>query len=439
MMKRRLSISLALMLFGLTFVAFRATGEMSAPANTEDNGYFNIAVLTRAMQLIRQDYVDERKTSYRALTYAALKGMFDSLDPHSSFMEPRELKRMTDDTRSEFTGLGITVTTRDGMLTIVAPMEDTPSFHAGLLPGDQILKINGESTERLDLNAALERLSGEVGEKVTLTIVRPSSREIKEVELARATIKIESVKDARILSAGETGGARIGYVRLTQFSEPTAKELEAKLDKLEKEGMQGLILDLRNNPGGLLNSAVEVCGFFVPPGTMVVYTEGRVPSQRQDYKTPARGKPRPLYPMAVLVNAGSASASEIVAGALKDLKRAVLVGETTFGKGSVQSVVGLQDGSGARMTTARYYTPSKQVIHEKGVSPQIRATLTPQQERLLSLSRHEYLDDEDARAVAAFKDPQLERAIDALRGAVLYAELDKKAAGTVRSSSARKR
>ena len=438
-MKRRLSISLVLILFGMTFVAFRATGEMSAPPNTEDSGYFNIAVLTRAMQLIRQDYVDERKTSYRALTYAALKGMFDSLDPHSSFMEPRELKRMTDDTRSEFTGLGITVTTREGMLTIVAPMEDTPSFRAGLLPGDQILKINGESTERLDLNAALERLSGEVGEKVMLTILRPATKEIKEVELSRATIKIESVKDARLFPAEETGGARIGYVRLTQFSEPTAKDLEAKLDKLEKEGMEGLILDLRNNPGGLLNSAVEVCSFFVPPGTMVVYTEGRVPSQRQDYKTPARSKPRPNYPLAVLVNGGSASASEIVAGALKDLKRAVLVGETTFGKGSVQSVVGLQDGSGARMTTARYYTPSKQVIHEKGVAPQIRATLTPQQERLLSLSRLDYLEEEDARAVAAFKDPQLERAIDALKGAVLYAGLEKKAAETLRPAPAHKR
>jgi len=409
----------------LTFCAgsLRAVGSSTAAPADDDNGYVNIAVLTRAMQLIRQDYVDEKKTSYRALTYAALKGMFESLDPHSSFMEPRELKGMTDDTKSEFTGLGITVTTRDGLLTIVTPMEDTPGFKAGLLPGDQILKINGETTEKLDLGAAVERLQGEVGEQVVLTILRPSTKEIKEVPVQRAVIKVASVKDARLIDPDQTGGAKIGYVRITQFNEPTAKELGEKLELLEKQGMEALILDLRNNPGGLLSSAVDVCGYFVPPKTMVVYTEGRVPSQRYDFRTSADSKMRPRYPLAVLVNGGSASASEIVAGALKDLGRAVLVGETTFGKGSVQSVVGLMDGSGARLTTARYYTPSRQVIHEKGVSPQIRATMTPMQERLLVLSRHDYLDEEEKKAVVDFEDTQLGRAVDALKGAVIYADL----------------
>jgi carboxyl-terminal processing protease len=417
-MKKRLLLSTVL-LAGFAGIGIQIIN--AATSNTEeDNGYVNIALLTKAMQLIRQDYVDDKKTTYRALTYAALKGMFNSLDPHSQFMEPRDLKGMEDDTKSEFSGLGVTVTMRDGTLTIVTPMEDTPGSRAGLLPGDQILRINGTSTERMELNNAVDELRGAPGEKITLTILRPSTKQIKDFEMERAIIKVQSVKGGRFLDSKLTGTSKIGYVRITQFAVPTATELGAKLDLLEKEGMQGLVLDLRFNPGGLLNSAIDVCGHFVPPGTMVVYTEGRVPSQRHLYKTAASAKPRPKYPIAILINGGSASASEIVAGALKDLNRAVLVGETSFGKGSVQSVVPLLDGSGAKLTTAKYYTPGKQVIHEKGVSPQIRAILTPEQERLLMLERREYHSDEDKQMLENFSDTQLERAVDALKGAVLY-------------------
>jgi len=389
----------------------------------EDNGYENIAVLTRAMQLIRQDYVDEKKTNYRALTYAALKGMFNALDPHSRFMEPRELKDMEDDTKSEFGGLGVTVTTKDGLLTIVSPMEDAPGFRAGLMPGDQILKINGEATEQMELAKSIERLRGEVGQKVTLTIMRPTTRQIKDYVIERAIIKVASVKGGKLLEPKLAGDAKIGYVRITQFNEPTAAELSTKLDALEAQGMQALILDLRNNPGGLLDSAVDVCGQFVGPNTMVVSTEGRVASSRKVYKTSSEAKSRPHYPMAILINGGSASASEIVAGAMRDLKRAVLVGETSFGKGSVQSVVELQDGSGVRLTTAKYYTPSKQVIHEKGIAPGIRASLAPDQENLLTLQWREPTDLEEAdrKLLAGFHDTQLERAADALKGTILYA------------------
>lgn len=417
-MKKRLLLISAALLMPFALVGLRVIDASTVPG--EDNGYINIAVLTRAMQLIRQDYVDEKKTSYRALTYAALKGMFNSLDPHSAFLEPRDLKGMEDDTKSEFSGLGITVTMRDGMLTIVTPMEDTPGFKAGLLPGDQILRINGESTEKIELSGAIDRLRGQPGELINLTILRSANSEIKEFSIERAIIKVQSVKDAKLLDAKLTGGSRIGYVRITQFSEPTALELSNKLDELEKGGMQALILDLRNNPGGLLDSAVDVCGQFLPPNTMVVYTEGRVASQRREYKTSTLGKPRPRYPLAILINGGSASGSEIVAGALKDLKRAVIVGETSFGKGSVQSIVSLLDNSGARLTTAKYYTPSKQVIHEKGVPPQIRATMTPEQERLLLLARRDYLTEDDKRLLVDFRDSQLERAVDALKGAVIY-------------------
>lgn len=415
-MKKRL-----LLISSVVLASFAAVGLRVINASTvsgEDNGYINIAVLTRAMQLIRQDYVDEKKTSYRALTYAALKGMFNSLDPHSAFLEPRDLKEVEDDSRSEFSGLGITVTVREGMLTIVTPMEDTPGFRAGLMPGDQILRINGESTEKIDLSTAIERLRGRPGELINLTVLRGT--EIKEFSIERAIIKVQSVKDAQILPERLTAGSRIGYVRITQFSEPTAQELGAKLDELEKEGMQALILDLRNNPGGLLESAVDVCGQFLPPNTMVVYTEGRVASQRREYRTSATAKQRRRYPLAILINGGSASGSEVVAGALKDLGRAVVVGETSFGKGSVQSIVTLLDNSGARLTTAKYYTPSRQVIHEKGVPPHIRATMTPEQERMLLLARRDFHSDEDKRLLANFRDTQLERAVDSLRGALIY-------------------
>lgn len=418
MKKKRLFIVSAAFVAPLALLGLHVIN--ASPLPGEDNGYVNIAVLTKAMQLIRQDYVDDKKTSYRALTYAALKGMFNSLDPHSAFMEPSEMRGMEDDTRSEFSGLGITVTVRDGVLTIVTPMEDTPGYKAGLLPGDQILRINGESTEKMELGSAIDRLRGQPGELITLTILRPSNQEIRDFQMARAVIKVQSVKDGKILEPQLTGEKKIGYVRITQFSEPTARELSAKLDALEKEGMEALVLDLRNNPGGLLESAVNVCGQFLPGGTMVVYTDGRVASQRQSYKTPARKKERPRFPLAVLINGGSASASEIVAGALKDLNRAVVVGETSFGKGSVQSVFGFADNSGARLTTAKYYTPSRQVIHEKGVAPQIRATMTPRQGQLLRLARQDYLDEEEKKELVGFRDTQLERAVDALRGTMIY-------------------
>jgi len=422
-MKKRLIQSL-LILFGLFGTAiglrvFRAVGE----EGKTDSGYSSIAVFARSLQLIRQDYVDEKKVSYEALTHAAVRGMLNTLDPHSQFMEPTDFKGMQDDTNSRFGGLGVVVSQRDGALIIVTPMEDTPGFRAGLLPNDQIIKIEGAPTEKLDLNESIKLLRGEIGQKVTLTILRPSTKEIKDFTLMRESIKVASVKDAKILPAELAGDFRVGYVRITQFNVPTADDLAKKLDELEKQGMQALILDLRYNPGGLLNSAVDVAGLFLPPKTLVVSTEGRVPSQNRTYQTADSGRRRPRYPMAVLTNTGSASGSEIVAGALKDLRRAITVGETTFGKGSVQSVIQLQDGSAMRLTTAKYYTPSKQVIHEHGVTPTIRATLTPEQERMLMIQRREEaITESERRDLANFRDTQLERAVDALKGVMIYAE-----------------
>ena len=412
---------LACLLLGLLPAVFAQ--EEQPGKSEEDNGYAQISIFAKALELIRQDYVDENKTSYHDLVNAAMKGMLSSLDPHSQFMDPDDFRDMQDDTRSRFNGLGIEVSMKNGLPTVITAMEDTPAAKAGILSGDQILRINGVSTERMDLQDAINVLRGPAGAKLTLTLLRPSTKEIKEYALQRAEIKIQSVKGARLLDPELTGPYKIGYIRLVQFNEPTADELSKALDELQKQGMQALVLDLRNNPGGLLNSAVDVCAQFLPPNTKVVSTQGRVASQQHDYSTSGAKKERPSFPMAVLINEGSASGAEIVAGALKDLHRAVLVGETTFGKGSVQNVMQLPDGSAVRFTTAKYYTPSKQVIQGNGVTPNIRVGMTTEQERsLFALRNTGNIKPEDDKSIIKARDPQMLRAIDALKGVMIYAQ-----------------
>jgi len=432
-MKRRLLFSTFACLVFLNLLLGVRLYTAQAAGDEDDSGYAQISVFAKAVQLLRQDYVDSNKTSYHDLIYAAMKGMLASLDPHSQFMEPNDFKDMQDDTRSRFNGLGIEVAVKGGLLTVITPMEDTPAAKAGILSGDQILRINGNSTEKMELQDAVNFLRGTVGQKVTLTILRPSTKEIKEFSLERTEIKVQSVKGTRLVDQELTGLFKIGYIRLIQFNEPTAEELGKALDELQKRGMQALVLDLRNNPGGLLNAAVDVCAQFLPPNTKVVSTQGRVASQEHDYATSGYGKERPRFPIAVLVNEGSASGSEIVAGALKDLHRAILVGETTFGKGSVQNVVQLPDGSALRFTTAKYYTPSKQVIHGNGVTPNIRVPMTAEQARTLFATRSaENIKPDDEKNLIKTKDPQLLRAIDALKGVMVYAEQNSSPAGAVK-------
>ena len=422
-MKRRIlfgvfGLLLLALLFGIGFHTLRGADQ------DDDSGYSQIAIFAKAVQLIRQDYVDGNKTSYHDLITAALKGMLGSLDPHSQFMDPSDFRDMQEDTRSRFNGLGIEVAIKNGLPTVVTPMEDAPAARAGILSGDQILKINGASTDRMDLQDVINHLRGAPGQKISLTLIRPSTKEVKDYALERAEIKVQSVKGARLLDPDLTGPFKIAYVRLIQFNEPTADELSRALDGLQKQGMEGLILDLRNNPGGLLNSAVDVCAQFLPPSTKVVSTQGRVASQQREYTTSGAAKERPHFPMAVLVNEGSASRAEIVSGALKDLHRAIVVGETTFGKGSVQNVMQLPDGSALRFTTAKYYTPSKQVIHGNGVTPNIRVPMSVEQERQLFTARSSsdtIKPDEDKNFIKS-TDPQMLRAIDALKGVMIYAQ-----------------
>ena len=433
LMKRHLVLTAIVgIVSAISFHNLRAEKAEKTETENDDNGYSQISIFAKAVQLLRQDYVDGNKTSYHDLINAAMKGMLSSLDPHSQFMDPEDFRDMQDDTRSRFNGLGIEVSMKNGLPTVVTAMEDTPAAKAGILSGDQILKINGSSTERMELQDAINLLRGMPGQKVTLTLMRPATKEIKELNLERAEIKVQSVKSARLLDSELTGSYKIGYIRLIQFNEPTADELSKALDDLEKKGMQALILDLRNNPGGLLNSAVDVCAQFVPPNTKVVSTQGRAASQQREYFTSGATRERPRFPMAVLVNEGSASGAEIVSGALKDLNRAIVVGETTFGKGSVQNVMQLPDGSALRFTTAKYYTPSKQTIHGNGVTPNIRVPMSAEQERTLFASRSdENLKPEDEKNLIKSKDPQMLRAIDALKGVMIYAQQNAtKAQGT---------
>jgi carboxyl-terminal processing protease len=420
-MKRKVLYSfLGICVFLDLWIGFRV---LSSGAEPDDRGidYAAIACFTRAVQLIRRDYVDVDAVSYKKLMYSALHAMLPHLDPHSQFLEAEDLKDREDETRGEFGGFGFTISRKEQGITILSTMENSPSARAGILPGDQIVAVEGKSTINMAIENLNQLLRGQPDKRLKVTIYRPATNETRDYELQREIIKVASVVDAKILDKALTGEMKIGYLRITEFTEPTARELAEKLDYLQAQGMQSLIMDLRFNPGGLLTSAVDVCGLFLPPRTRVAYTEGRDAAQRREYFTDAGAKQRLGLPMAVLANGLSASGAEIVAGALKDLKRAIIVGETTFGKGVVQTPMPLPDGSALWLTTAKYYTPGRQVIQEKGITPDIESVFDAQQERALILrQRGGLLTPEEQKLVREEPDTQLQRAIDALHGLLLY-------------------
>ncbi len=388
----------------------------SVSDNDPNDALSNISVLSRALHIIQQEYVDVDKVDYRSLVHNAIAGILSSLDPHSQFMSPESFNAMREEASDQFGGLGIKVEQRGGTLTVLSPIEDSPAARAGVISGDQIIEIDGKTTDKISLAESIRLLRGPPGTSVTVRIFRPETKEIKHFKIIREIIKVESVQDATILSPEVARTNRkIGYARITQFNEPTAADLKRKLDKLEVEGMEAFILDLRNNPGGLIESAVDTAAEFLGPDQLVVYTEGRDPSQRREYRTPKKAQPRKWFPMVVLVNGGSASGSEIVAGALRDLNRAVVLGETTFGKGSVQTVQQLGDGSAIRLTTAKYYTPGRKVIHEYGITPSVVVVMSEEEERAMMARRsEETLSDEQKARFKNIRDPQMERAVDVL-------------------------
>jgi carboxyl-terminal processing protease len=425
MIKKLLFGSTALLL-GLNLF-FGTRLHLYAGGADAENPYDQYRIFSEVLEKVRQDYVDGENLTYKELIQSALKGMLNSLDPHSEYMVPTAYKELKDDTQGEFSGIGIVVNAaKDGRLVVVAPMEESPSSKAGILAGDRLIKIDGRSTEAMSFDDAVKRLRGRTGSAVTVTVERAITKEEKEFTLIRAVIKISTVKDINGRSEFPLGENAVGYVKLTQFGEQTSSDLEKALQKLEKQGMQALIMDLRNNPGGLLEQAGEVAEKFLPRGQLVVSTEGRGAEQRSEYIATGKTKQRKL-PMVVLVNGGSASASEIVAGCLQDLQkitRAVILGEQTFGKGSVQSIAPLRDGSALRLTTAKYYTPSHRVIHEHGITPDIVVAMSEDDERSLAIQRSpgslDRLEEPERARVAAVRDVQFDRAMDLLKGITLY-------------------
>jgi len=321
-----------------------------------------VELFSDALAIIQTDYVDEVKP--KDLIYGALKGMLSSLDPHSQFMDPETYNELKVDTEGKFGGLGIEITIKDALLTVITPIEDTPAWKAGVKAGDRIVKINDELTRDMTLTDAVKRMRGKPGEPVTIVVLRESEKKLLEFKIVRDIIKIQDIKGARILEDG------IGYIRLVEFRENTAADFEAALDKLKKEGMDALILDLRNNPGGLLDVAVKIAEKFVEKGKLIVYTKARKPAQNLEFLS-REGQPLIDMPMAILINEGSASGSEIVAACLQDYKRAIILGTKSFGKGSVQTIIPLNDGSALRLTTSKYFTPLGKEIHNKGVLPDI--------------------------------------------------------------------
>jgi carboxyl-terminal processing protease len=399
------------------------------PTSGDDEARYRSALIfSNVLELIRDEYVDAGSVNYEKLTHAALEGMLTSLDPYSEFLDPEEYASMRSETEGEFSGLGISVgMLANRTLVINMPVEGGPAAKAGLLPGDWIIKINGASTKGMGFKESVLAMRGKPGEAVQLVVFRPATSETKEVLLQREIIQVPTVRGVRILQEYNRANSRIGYIRLVQFGEKTLSELEAALQQLQSQGANGLILDLRNNPGGLLPISVQVAGLFVPAGTVVVSTEGRSGVADRNFFE-AQGKTHfPDLPLVVLINRHSASAAEIVSGALKDLGRAVLVGEVSYGKGSVQTVQPVDPSAkpllGVRLTTAKYYTPSHVPIHGVGITPHILAPVSlTEEQNILRRQNWHLLSPEQQTEVQKLPDTQLGRAVNALQALQVYGE-----------------
>jgi carboxyl-terminal processing protease len=417
-MKRRQI--LALLVVGLFMGQGIWAQETQVKTSSREEGRYRSALLfANVVELVQDDYLEPEKTDYDQITYAALRGLLSSLDPHSQFLDPENYNMIRTETEGQFGGLGISVGMVENQLTVNVPIQGGPAFRAGLMPGDRILKIDGQGTQKLTLPEAIRKLRGRPGAPVTLTLYRPAEKRALEVPLVREMIQVPTLADVGLLPLSQTGGEKIGYLRITQFGEKTAGEFDQAVGRLEREGAVALVLDLRDNPGGLVDGAVEVVSRFVNPNTLVVATEGRKGSaQRTEYL--AKIAPRNIrWPTVVLVNGNTASAAEIVAGALQDLGKAVVVGELTFGKGSVQTVqpvgVSVAPAVAVRLTTAHYTTPSRRKIHGVGIEPDITARMTAAEEKALYESRSPGLRKTGEASVAVVDEP-LNRAVDVIRG-----------------------
>ena len=395
-----------LVLLAAVLVSMFAGAVMAKRLPSQGGVYENLKVFTEALSYVESNYVEEVEPD--KVIQGAIRGMLKTLDPHSSYMPPDVYREMQVETEGRSGGLGIEITMRDDVLTVVSPIEGTPAFRAGIQPGDQIIKVDGESTKEMSLVDAVKKLRGPEGSAVTISIFRQGFTEPKDFTISRAVIQIKSVRWTKLQDD-------IGYVKLRSFHKTTEEELEEALQDLGEQHIKMLILDLRNNPGGLLEQAIAVSNVFLEGGKLIVYTKGRLPNQNMKGFSKSDGF-HVSYPMAVIINGGSASASEIVAGSLQDLHRATIVGTQSFGKGSVQTIIPLSDGSGLRLTTAKYYTPGGGEINGKGITPDIviekpqEAANQEGEQKALRSQRNIELPGNDLS-----DDPQLQKAVDFLK------------------------
>jgi carboxyl-terminal processing protease len=427
---------LCLLLCGGLFFGLLAFDRLPISATAAaTTSYQELQLFTDVLSIVRRSYVEE--VPIKDLIYGAIDGMLLSLDPHSGFMPPELYSEMKLDTLGQFGGLGIEITLRDGILTVVAPIEDTPAARAGLAPADQILRIEGQLTKDMEIMEAVRLMRGEPGSSITITVMRESFDKPRDFTLIREVIKVKSVK-ASMLQEG------YGYIRLAQFQERSSQDMAKALAELHNEnqsGLKGLILDLRNNPGGLLDQAVAVVDLFLREG-LIVYTKGREAEAQMEFSAKPEGT-EPDYPLIVLINGGSASASEIVAGALQDHERAVILGSQSFGKGSVQTIIPLSDDSGLRLTTARYFTPRGTSIQAMGITPdievlpgEVKAVVEMPLLRESDLKRHigtETGNNQNGSIETPIDDKfrddyQLMRALDLLKGWQIFQSMQKDAA-----------
>lgn len=430
-MNKDFSIRLPVMLFLMLAAAFLPGGIIKCTAGDDigtdavkvsgaedrDVLYRKMEVLAEILMQVRRNYVDIKE--YDEIVDGAIHGMLQSLDSHSDYLDPKAFKEIKEDTSGTYGGIGAHLGIRNNLLTVIAPIEDSPAFKAGLMPGDVILAIDGAKTQKMKFSESIDRIRGKTGTSVLLTVGREGEEEPLDFKICRDNIEMESVKGGRMLRDG------IGYIRITQFSLPTAEAFQKELDKLLAEGMSGLIIDLRNNPGGLVKPAVAIAGKFLPEGRLIVTTKGRESGKNMVEERSGGDVHYTDIPMAVLVNEGSASSSEILAGALQDNGRAVLLGETTYGKGSVQSIIPLaaEKDSAIRLTTARYFTPSGRIIHDEGIEPDIMVYV-PALEWMNVLKKraqaeNDALFTEDEKSLySGVRDRQLDRAVDLLEALI---------------------
>ena len=374
--------------------------------------------MRQVLKLVNDNYVDGNAVAFPKLTNSALHGIVESLDPHSEFLESKDYQELEEEMTSEFGGIGIQIEFHNDHAVVIEPIEGSPSFRAGVKRGDQLVKIDGVAVDKTStMDSIVAKLRGKPKSRVSVVFYRPSTHTEFPVNLERELIKFDSVKPPVMLSEG------IGYIQISEFTERTGDEFINALNKLAPKGLAGLVLDLRNNPGGVLDAAVAVAEPFFKKGDLIVYTQGRKPKDRDEYRAEAPEAPLGI-PTVVLINENSASAAEIVAGAMRDAGKAIIVGERSFGKGSVQSIFKLNEGQGMRLTTARYYTPSGVTIHERGVEPHVNVVMSNEEDQniRLQLTRDDVKEDAEFKerfGASRVEDRQLEAGEAILRAIIL--------------------